>query len=163
MPITPAFTVAATSTLGSVLLTDTSTGSDVGLDSRNVTFYKTDGSIFLSTTWDIGDTTKTIALLEKDYALNVKVDWLTAAVVSYTTSKLFGSNAFMLTELSTLTRLQTSMPTQMNDRDFYFYKIVLGVEIAGVTHAIDLMEDQYAAQGCIDRGQFLITNKNLFY
>lgn len=163
MPLTPAFTVAATSSLGSVIVSDTSTGSDVGLTSRNVTFYKTDGTVFYSTTWAIGDATKTIALLTTDLALNVKVDWLTADVVTYTTTRLFGSTAFLLTELSTLTRLQTSMPTQMNDRDFYFYKIVLGVEISGVGHSIDLMEDQFAAQGCIDRGQYLITNKNLFY
>jgi hypothetical protein len=153
---------------GSVDIVDTSTGSDANLTGRTVTFYKADGTVFLTTTsWAIGDSSITIALLDKDYALNVVVDWTSSSPLAspstYVYAQLFASVAFLLEELSAMTRLQASNPIIMKDSQFYEKKNELLVEIKGAEYGISEMQDIAAAQGCIDRAQFLITNKNLFY
>lgn len=163
-----AFSIAATpGVTGSVTLTDESAGTDANLTSRTITFYKSDGSVFLITSWAIGDASKVIALMDKDYALNVTVDWASSAPLAspstYTQSKLFASTAFLMDEFSTLTRLQASNPIIMKDSQYYEKKSELLMEIKGAEYGISNMADIKAAQGCLDRAQSLIANKTLFY
>lgn len=168
MAFNGAFTVAAvTGVKTSVILTDTSSGSDAGLTGRTITVYKADGSVFYTTSWAIAETTKTIALFEKDRAANFKIDWISSAPLAspstYTQSKLFVSTGYLLEEFSTMTRLQASNPVIMRDAQYYEKKGELLMEIKGAEYGISEMEDIVAAQGCIDRAQYLIANKNLFY
>jgi hypothetical protein len=163
------FTIAATTSLGSVLVTDTSTGTDAGLTGRQIFIYKADGELFTpAIDWDINDSTKTLAILDKDYALNIKVEWTSSAPLAapstYSAEQIFAYTKFGWNEYSQLTRLQTSQPDSMSDRDYYFYKMQMEVELTGAEIAVSaLMEDRYAAQRCIDRSQYLIQKKQLFF
>lgn len=163
------FTVAATTTLGSLLLTDTSSGSDAGLTGRTISIYKANGDLYTpAIAWAIGDTTKTLAILDKDYAFNIIVAWTSSAPLAspstYSAEQLFAYTKYGWYEYSQLTRLQTSQPDTMSDRDYYFYKIQMEVELTGAEIAVSsLMEDRYASQRSIDRSQYLIQKKQLFY
>jgi hypothetical protein len=105
--------------------------------------------------------------MDKDYAVNCKVDWASSAPLAdpstYTKSLLYVSVAYLLEEFSTMTRLQASNPVIMRDDQYYEKKGELLVEIKGAEYGISEMEDIVAAQGCLDRAQYLIQNKNLFY
>jgi hypothetical protein len=169
MAFNGAFTIAESATaLGSFILTDTSTGSDANLTGRTIYIYKVDGELYTEAiSWPIGTTTKTLAILDKDYAFNIKIDWASSSPLAdpstYTYSQIFAFTKFGEYEYGTLTRLQTSIPTVISDTKYYQYKMHLRVELDAAKHAIDFMEDHYAAQRCIDRYQYLITKKRLFY
>jgi hypothetical protein len=168
MAFNGAFTIAATAGVpGSVTLTDTSTGTDANLTGRTITMYDAAGDIFYTGSWAIGDTTKTIDLLDIDKALNVKVDWASSSPLAdpstYTLSLLFASVVYLMEQFCTMTRLQASNPNIMRDKQYYEKKYELLVEIKGAEYGISEMEDIVAAQECIERAQFLITNKSLFY
>jgi len=165
MPLSPAFSITESTQLGVVVLTDTSTGTDASVTGRRVRIYKTDGSLFVEEqNWDINETTITLTILDKDYALNFEVYWDYIATPGvYTADLIFAFTRFGKFEYGQLVRLMTSNPDIIKDRDFFDYMKMMDVDIENAVFAIDEMEDQYAAQRAIERYQDLITKKSIFY
>jgi hypothetical protein len=162
------FQINTVTTLGVFQLEDISTGSDAGLSGRTITIYKADGTIFGTYDWAIADDTINLAILDKDYAFNIVVHWTSSAPLvapsTYDAEQIFAYTKYGWNEYAQLTRLQTSKPDVMTDQQYYLMKMALEVELTGAEIAIStIMEDRYAAQRCIDRYQYLITKKHLFY
>jgi hypothetical protein len=103
MALTPNFT--ATQLLGlssTVVVTDTSTGSDVAITSRRV-YFRTDAGAYIvpsaTTTdyvaWSIANSSINIDVLTKDMALYVRVEWLDVnGIVLYYKETLYGFKSF---------------------------------------------------------------------
>jgi hypothetical protein len=168
MAFNGAFTIAESTALGSFVITDTSTGSDANLTGRTIYIYKADGTLYTpAISWPTGTTEKTLDILDKDYAVNIRIDWASsdplASPSTYTYAQIFAFTKYGEYEYGTLTRLQTSIPSVITDTKYYKYKMHLRCELDGAKHSINFMEDHYAAQRCIDRYQYLITKKSLFY
>jgi hypothetical protein len=168
MAFNGAFTIAESTTLGVMTLTDTSTGSDAELTGREIRIYKADGELFVAAIdWAIGDTSVNLAIMDKDYAFNIRVNWLSdsplASPSTYEDEQIFAFTRFGEYEYGSITRLQTSEPQNMSDKSFFDAKNRFRSLLDSAKHAIDFMEDLYAAQRMIELYQYLITNKNLFY
>lgn len=174
MPIVPNFTaVQSASDYTEITVTDTSTGSDSNITQRRLYFIQANGSYLITDAaineeyfeWDYADASITIAdLIDKDYALNVKVEWLDVSnTVLYTKTILNGYNAYENAYLYSLTNAQASNPTLINNANFYLNKIALRVNVDDATQAIELGGDIYSAQASYDRGTNIKDNPKTFF
>ena len=103
MALTPAFT--ATQLLGlsnTIVVTDTSTGSDAAITSRRI-YFRTDAGTYKvpsgTTTdyvaWSYANSSTNVDVLTKDMALYVRVEWLdTNGIVLYFKETLYGFKSF---------------------------------------------------------------------
>lgn len=174
MAITPNFSESQTVGQPSILsLEDTSTGTDVTITQRRVTATKVDGTTLVedgtSTSYEVwsgfpGTTTIDLDILDKDYALSVTVQWLTAgnAVVTSKT-RLISVRMYNDTFYYQLTQAQTSNPELMNNKNYYNNKKKLSVELEAADSAMLFGGDQYATQACLDRATYLRLNTQLFH
>lgn len=162
MPFNAAFSISDSSNPQLVVLNDTSIGSDPNLTGRTVTLYAADGSVYTTANWPIADSSISLAVLSKDISLNVAVSWASSDPLpdpsTYTYSEI---HAFVRYEQDYgyyLTQLQTANPSIAQDQNFYSNKLRLLCEILSAKDAIDIGGDSFAAQMCIERGNYLIAN-----
>jgi len=113
MPLTPSFSVSQqVGSPSDIVFNDTSTGSDSSLTERRVYLEKHDGQYLVpsgTTTdyivWPLATNPFTISgILDKDYALNVKVDWIcTTPVIPQTNLFVWVESDFSVTGISKVT------------------------------------------------------------
>lgn len=164
MPITPSFAIIPSNSPSLVILSDTSTGSDVTLTSRTVYIYQSDGTLFVpAVTWAIADSSITLDILSSDEALNIRVDWATTIPAAYTYSKINAFVKYGQQFIYSQTQAQTANPSIAQDQNFYQNKLQLLCEVLSAQNAIDTGGDQFAASLCIARGTYLIQNSNMFF
>lgn len=172
MPLTPNFTaVQLYGSPNEIVLTDTSTGSDVTITSRRVFIQMPNGTYLVeegTTTdyevWNIADDSITLDVLTKDVAVTITVQWLdvTDTVV---VSKVydFGFTQFNESFDYGLTQMLTANPTLINNNDFFPNKSELRVCIDSGNQALSLVGDLFAAQQCYDRAtSYRISSRYLF-
>lgn len=176
MAISPNFTASVTySTQGVLNIVDTSTGSDSAISSRRVTLQLDDGT-YLTTSgttsnivlarfaWSYSVSFIDLNVLDRDYAINITVEWLNSSnVVLYTKALVFDfttySNFGNLQVLKTL----ASNPPLIDDPNFFLSKIKLTVGIDDANNAISLGTDIGSSQAALDRCKFLLDKKLLFF
>lgn len=164
MAIVASFSLTQSTDSTSFTLTDTSTGTDGTLTGRRILLYKADGSLFTpAIAWAIGSTTKTVSILDKDYALNIVVFWDTAVSGAYTATKIYAFRGFGKAYLFGLIQAETANPNIVTDKEYDRTKNILVVELDNAVQAIDVGSDYYAAQRCIDRYTSLIQHANLYF
>lgn len=173
MPLTPDF--SASQTLGdesTVSLTDTSTGSDGAITQRRVYLRKADGTFLVPEgngndeyiEWPWADSEIDIDALDKDYALDVIVQWLNVSnVILYSKTELIGFPLYNETFDYGLTQLLSGNPLLINDNDFFSNKSDLRVEIDSGNQAIEQASDIYGAQQCYDRATALRISSQYFF
>lgn len=173
MAITANFSESQTIGEPSILtLTDTSTGTDVTITQRRVYATKVDGNTLVedgtTTAYEVwsgfpGTTTIDLDILDKDYALSVLVQWLTAGGTVVTSkTRLIAVRMYNDTFYYSLTQAQTSNPTLMTNKKYYGSKKKLSVELEAANSAMEFAGDQYATQACLDRATYLRLNSQLF-
>jgi hypothetical protein len=171
MPIVPAFTVAQSTALPSTLsLSDTSSGSDGTITARRVYLQKSDGTYLVPAgtltdyiVWSYGDPSILLDVMDRDYALLIRVDWMAGSNVAYTSSSL---NVFTLYAEQfhyQLTQYQTSSPSVIDNQWYYDNKLKLRVSIDEAVNAVEIGGDIFAAQGALDRAAYLILNQSKFF
>lgn len=156
-----------------ILLTDTTTGTDVTITKRRVYLTKVDSNTLVpdgtSTTyveWNSypGTTTITIDALDKDYALLITVQWLTVLnVVTYTDSETVMVSMFNDTFEYALTQAASSNTNLLSSKNYYWNKMKLIVELDSAANAIAFASDRFNAQACLDRATYLRNNPQLFH
>lgn len=172
MPLSQNFT--ASQILGSpnvIILTDTSTGSDVAVTQRRAYIQKTDGTYLVPTgiltsynQWAYAGSTINLNVLTQDTSDTIKVDWLNVSnVVLYTYT--ITSVQTLFAEQFDFSKLadQQSSPNIVNSTNYYLNRIKLRIAINDAKNAILLAGDTINAQAACDRATYLITNPNLFY
>lgn len=172
MPLTPSFSVSqnigAPSTL---VITDTSTGSDPAITKRVVYIQKSDGTYLVPTgtstdyiEWALAATSKSIDVLDRDYALSITVKWLNVSdgIVAQTTEKLcftLYSEQF----LYELTQSMAATPSIPQDTVYYQNKMQLRCEVDSANNAVTIGGDIAASQNCLNRAYEMMQNESKYF
>ncbi len=159
MPITPSFSVSQQiGAADTLIVTDTSTGSDVDITSRvvylqkwNNTFHVPDGTTTDYVVWDYADVSIDIGDLDKDYSFKVTVNWLDVNGDVLESAEAFvGLTAYNEDFDYGLTTVLASNPLLVNDNSFRENKMNLRVFIDSGNNAITRSSDIVSAQICYD-------------
>lgn len=154
----------------SINFVDTSTGTDGTITSRRV-YMKTSANTYLveqgtTTTyevWDYANSTITLSVLPKDYALEITVQWMAGGTV--VTSKVYtlGFTLYNETFDYQLTQVLSGNPLVINDNNFFPNKSDLRVNIDGGNQAIFFATDIFSAQQCYDRATNLRLGSQYYF
>jgi len=137
-------------------LTDTSTGSDAAIVSRVAYLQKSDGTFLVESgvttdynAWAYADSSIALAVLDKDYALKITVEWLDINdAVLYSEYGYYGLTAYNEDFDYTLTTILASNPILVNDNSFRENKSKLRLYIDSGDKAITRSSDITSAQLC---------------
>lgn len=156
-----------------IILTDASTGSDGTITQRRVYVQKADGDYMVedgtATEYEVwGDfpatSTITLNLLDKDYAVKITVQWLTAGnVVVYDYIRYYGFTLYNETFDYGLTQLLTANPLIINDNNFLEHKFDVRALIDSGNNAVSFAEDITNAQMAYDRATELRFNSKYYF
>lgn len=173
MPFTQNFTTSQTVGLPSYInLADTSTGTpSATIASRRVYFITANNTYLVqegTTTdyevWAAAASSASFNVLDKDYALNIKVQWLNSSnTVLYEKTILAGYSLYNESFDYQMTQLLTGNPLLINDNDFFNYKNDLRVSIDSGNQAISLASDIYSAQQSYDKANELRENSQYYF
>lgn len=179
MPLTPNFSSSQTTGEPSiVVLTDTSSGSDINIVNRRVYLVNSEGDYVVPTgtttdyvVWPIvsgtGDTID-IDCLTEDAALDITVNWVDISGVTVETkTTLCGFTLTNETFYYSLTQAQASQsqppPMIIQDSNYYTNKMILRVQIDSGNNAITLGNDITTAQNCYDLATYMTNNQDLYF
>jgi hypothetical protein len=172
MPLTPNFSTSQQAGLPSnVIITDTSTGSDVAIVSRRVflvnyagEYVVADGTTTNYTPWPLAQSSISIDCLSADSALSVTVNWVDAGGVTlYTKTSLAGFTLFNETFYYSLTQGQAAISNPsyiLQDNTYFQNKSRLRVLIDSGNQAVTLGYDITTAQECYDLATYMVNNQN---
>ncbi len=175
MPLTPSFSVSQTVGNPSVIvITDTSTGSDLAVTSRRVTLVNYEGDNVVpngvTTTyipWSLTSPTIAINCLTQDSALQVTVQWLNVSnTVLYTSTSLEGFTLYNETFYYSLTQAQAMVSNPsfiIQDTNYFNNKMKLRLFIDSGNQAISLGNDISSAQVCYDAATYLVSNQQNYF
>jgi len=156
---------------------DVSTGSDAGITGRRVYLYLSDGSTLTpsgsSTTYidwpivsGIGDVLTLTGILNRDYSLNVQVQWISSSPLpspsTYLFSVLTTFTANLRLFLYTLTQLQAGNPLLIEDNDWFENKSKVNQLVEDADNAT-LYNDQYNAQLALNAAYKYYQNGNTYF
>lgn len=166
MPFVPSFTITPTGNAAAFVVADTSTGSDGAITDRQILLYNSANALIVPAI-DFplsAGASITIAPLANDQALNVVVNWLNSGGAAiYTTSLIFAFVQYGLQFLQQLTQTQISNPLIINDTGWINAKFTIFEEIQSALNAINVGQSLFAAQSCILRYTYIITNQNIIF
>ena len=172
MALTPNFSASqAIGLADEIILTDTSTGSDVAITQRRVYIQNSEGDYLVESgtttdyeVWAYADSSITLDVLTEDTACNITVRWLDVSnAVLYSKTTLFAFTMNTETFYYSLTQAQTSSPNIINDTFYYGNKTALRSEIDSANNAVEYGSDIYAAQAALDRATTLVNGQNEYF
>jgi len=151
--------------------TDTSTGSDVNVISRRIYLQAYDGTFLVESgtttdyeAWAIADTTITLDVLSKDYALTVTVEWMgVSGQVLYSKQYVLGFTLYNETFDYQLTQALAGNPLLINDNNFFQNKSALRTDIDSGNQAVEFASDTYNAQLAYDAATALRLKSQYFF
>ena len=159
---------------GTILLTDTSTGTDVAVTQRRVYIQTAAGDYLVeegTTTeyeaWDDFPATTELTLtdiLDKDYAVRMVVQWLNVGgTVLYDKTLYYGFTCYNEDFDYELTQTVAGNPLLISDNNFWGNKSTLRGYIDSGNNAITRNSDTAAAQQCYDLATNMRTNSQYFF
>lgn len=172
MPLTPNFTVSQTAGLPRIInFVDTSVGSNIAIVARRIYIQKNNGLFLVPTgtttnfiLWALVNTSTTVDVLNKDYALTVQVDWVdVSGNVVNTLTKTVLFTLYLKSFFYSLTQYQASNKSITQNNNFYPNKAKLWSYIKGAETAIELASDISGAQNELDAGTEMITTEKLYF
>lgn len=172
MSFSPDFTASQTlGTPSNINLVDNSIGSDINIASRNIYFITClDNTLVQTNTltnyevWNLSLNSISLDVLSKDYALNIKVDWVDSNnAILYSITKLYGFTMYSEMFDYQLTQVLSGNPLVINDNDFFKNKSQLRLCIDSGNQALSMASDIFAAQQCYDRATNLRLNSPYFF
>lgn len=173
MPFVQNFTTSQTAGLPSYInITDTSTGTPSGtivnrrvyFITENNTYLVQDGTSTNYEVWAYSAASKSFNVLDKDYALSVKVQWLDAGnIVLYEKTSIVGYTLYNESFDYQLTQMLSGNPLLINDNSFFEYKNELRVAIDSGNQAISLGADVFNAQQAYDKATELRVNSQYYF
>ena len=172
MPLTPNFTASQViSTPNLLILEDTSTGSDAAITTRRVYMQKSDGTYLVESgtttdyeVWSLA-TGNTISfnVLDKDYALNITVEWRDNSNVLYTKTTTYCFSTYAKIYNVKLSKAQISTPERLDGDNWLSTKFALNTYIRAADDAITLGAGISIAQLSLNKAKFIIDNPKLVY
>jgi hypothetical protein len=168
MSFTANYTLSQGTDFTGFTLTDTSTGTDTNLTSRQVLIYLSDGSYLTGApiTWNIAQSTLTLTgIMAKDYSLLIVVNWISSSPIggsSYTKSQLFLFTNYLNAFLFNILQSVSANPNILNITDFYVNLQKLYTEKQNAAQAITY-SIQVSAQQALDRAALIMNNTQLYF
>lgn len=169
MAFNGSYEISITSDPTSFIITDNSTGSDPNLTSRNIYLYLADGSLLGGSviSWPVGEgSIKTIALLNRDYCINIRVDWISSSPLpspsTYTLSNVYPFKGNEVEFVYGLLQQLAANPGLLNDTNWVDSLSSLQMFIDGSQTAGgfgDISNSQFQ----LDLGYSLIVNENNYF
>lgn len=154
-----------------VTLDDTSTGSDPLITGR-VVYIQTYDDSYLTPTGNSGNginwtlpsgSSIDIDCIDKDYSLNITVNWVGGSTILYTKTILFNLNAYSRTYRYKLYKAIAANPRQIDNANFFNVLSNLTTYIDGANEAVSLGADITLGQLCNDKAKFYIDNPSLAF
>jgi len=161
--------------LSTLIFTDTSTGADATITERRIflqkydqTYLVPDGTTTDYIVWPIADSTITLTdILNRDYALDITVVWVTATPDpgnTYTAEQLQGYKAYTMVFLGTLlTQKGARYPNIVNNIQFNVNEANLYAEVSSMENAILVIQNIFLAQSALDRAYQMIQNPQFYF
>lgn len=163
-----AYTIASLSVPGTIILTDTSTGSDPNLVSRSISLYQADGTLLggapINFPYSEGNI-KSISI-SADYSLNIVLTAVSSSPLpspsSYTASGLFVFTGFAYQFWDSLLGAISYTYTIIADTNWLTNSMRLILDISNAEEA-GTTNQQASGQAALSDAQYLKNNQNLFY
>jgi len=155
-----------------IVFDDTSVGSDSAIASRRVYMQKSDGTYLVTTETDTSYELWTLAVgstvsfdvLDKDYALNITVEWLNSSnVVLYSKIVSYGFSTYAKIYNAKLSKAQVSRPSLIDNYNWLNTKFALNTYINAADDAISLGAGITIAQLSLSKAKFIIDNPKLVF
>jgi len=172
MALTPNFTCSQIIGASSeIVFEDTSTGADAAVVARRI-YLQTNLSTYLvpsgTTTsyiaWALVTNPITEDVLDKDYALTVKIDWLDVSnAILYTKTLVYVFQRFNIEFDYSLTYSEANGGASLNSSNWLKSRMQLRLSIEDADSAITEASSVTDSQAACDRGTYLRLNTNLFY
>ena len=172
MPLVPNFSASQNSGTPSViLLTDTSTGSDVTITSRRVYLLQANGLFLVpegTTTdyivWNLAQSSISLDVLAQDTALSITVDWVdSGSVVVESKNIAFAFTAYNQTFFYGLNQNLVNNPTLTASTNWFQNMSDLQLQIDSAIQAIAFGSDIYNSQSALNRATYISTNQAYFF
>lgn len=172
MPFSQNFTVAQTSANPAfVIITDTSTGSDGAIDSRRIYITDCFGNYIVpsgTTTdyidWPLVDNPISLNILTQDTAANVMVEWLdNTQQVLYELNNNYCFSEFNKQFLYYLIQLQSQTYNIIQDNNYWGNVGILWTNIIGAINAVEIGDDIFASQACLNRATNMNQNQAYYF
>lgn len=165
MALTPSLTVAATSILGSLLVTDTSTGSDGAITDRVITIRNAANTVIGTFDFPLSaGSSITINPFTTDTAANFTINWNNNVGVSlYNYSVLYAYTQYAQNYVYTLTQQQQADPAFLNDQQYFQNKSKLITLIDSAINAISVGQDILSANTAIALYQIMLNSPTLYF
>lgn len=173
MPFVENFTATQyISTPNLIVFDDTSTGTDAAIAVRRVYMQKSDGTYLVEDgtatdyeVWTIATgNTVSYNVLDKDYALNITVEWLDSGnnvLYSKTVSYCFSTYSKIYDVK--LSKAQVSSPKLLDGNNWLSTKFALTTYIRAADDAISLGAGIEIAQLSLNKAKFIIDNPKLVF
>lgn len=156
-----------------ITLTDTSTGSDGTITTRNIYIQLANGNWLDSTgteqttstaiPWSYSDSTITLDVLTQSTACEITVDWLAGSTVTYEVTNTFCFDLYdYLFMLQTL-QAQTSSPGINQDANYRNNVFDFIVDLDNAENSITYGSDIYSSQESLSENQVKIDNENFYF
>lgn len=166
------FTVSQTPANPSiVILTDTSTGSDPLINSRRIYITDCNGNPIVpsgTTTnyivWELPNNPISLNILTQDTAVNIRVDWLAQnpSTVLYTLNNNYCLCEFGKQFFYYLIQLQSLNYNIIQDSNYWNNVGIFWTNIIGAINAVQIGDDIFASQTCLNR-EINMQQNQLYY
>jgi hypothetical protein len=172
MPFSQNFTVAQTSANPAfVIITDTSTGSDGAIDSRRIYITDCFGNYIVpsgTTTnyidWPLVDNPISLNILTQDTAANIKVEWLdNTQQILYELNNNYCFSEFNKQFLYYLIQLQSQTYNIIQDNNYWGNVGIFWTNIIGAINSVEIGDDIFASQACLNRATNMAQNQAYFF
>jgi len=160
-----------------IVFDDTSTGTDAAITTRKVYLQKSDGTYLVTsgTTTDYmlwpksSGNTISYDVLDKDYALTITVEWVSATstigdyVVLYSKTVDYCFSTYSKIYDVKLSKAQVSSPSLLDGDNWLSTKFALTTYIRAADDAISLGAGIMIAQLSLNKAKFIIDNPKLVF
>lgn len=170
MALAPSFSMGsvnngATIDPTAIILTDTSTGSDGAIASRQILLYTVQNALLVAAIpWPLATNPITINPLTQDIALNLVVNWLDGSGnILYTFSAIQAFTGYGENFAYNLIQTEESSPGILQDVNYQGYVNTLNNYLVSAVRAISVGQSLKNAQLMILKEQYLVTNSNRYY
>jgi hypothetical protein len=113
--------------------------------------------------WPAADSTINIDVLDKDYCLDVTVEWYSGSTAAHDVENLVLFTAYSELFLRNLTYALAGNRDLLMNKNYFFNKCKLRVLVDDAEQAVSLINDQTIATFCLDEAKKLTDNIQAFF
>lgn len=171
MSFIPNFTVSQIpATPSNILITDTSTGSDPAITQRRIYLEDSNGNYIVPSgvttsyiPW-VTTPTKNLDVLSQDSALFIKVEWCDQfGYVLYNMSANYCFSQYNKQYFYYLIQVQSQTYNIIQDNRYWQNMGAYWANIVGAVKAVELGNDIFASQVCLNRATNMMNNATNFF